>query len=310
MPTPPLSATSARRDLALVVLVTATAAVLAIRFDLSEALFSWTRGSERLQIDELPALLLVLAASFAWFAARRFAEVRREVVRTRELGQQLEGALRENRRLAQQYLQVQESERRALARDLHDELGQYLNAIKIDAVALRAHVQADGSAAQALRGMIANIDQVQAAVLGLVRQLRPVGIDEFGLAGALEHCVADWRSRLPQTSLHLAIDQRLGDLDEAHRLTLYRLVQEALTNVARHAQASRVDIDIALQATATGRSLRARIADDGHAAAPPRNSPGLGLLGMRERVEALGGMLEVSGPSPTGFVVQAIIPLP
>jgi glucose-6-phosphate-specific signal transduction histidine kinase len=310
MPTAPLSATSARRDLALVVLVTATAAVLAIRFDLSEALFSWTRGSERLQLDELPALLLVLAASLAWFAARRFAEVRREIVRTRELGRQLEGALRENRRLAQQYLQVQESERRALARDLHDELGQYLNAIKIDAVGLRARVQADLSAAQALRGMIANIDQVQAAVLGLVRQLRPVGIDEFGLAGALEHCVADWRSRLPQTSLHLAIDQVLGDLDEAHRLTLYRLVQESLTNVARHAQASRVDIDIGLQATAGGRCLRARIADDGHAGARSRNSPGLGLLGMRERVEALGGMLEVSGPSSSGFVVQAIIPLP
>ncbi len=311
MPTPPQTATAARRDLAVVVLLSAAAAAAAIKFDLSEALFSFTRGSEALQLDEVPAVLLVLAASLAWFAARRFAEVRREIERTRELDRQLEGALFENRRLAQQYVRVQESERRALARDLHDELGQYLNAIKIDAVALRAGTQADPEGSRTLAAMIANIDQVQSSVIGLIRQLRPVGIDEFGLAGALEHCVAEWQGRLPQARLQLAIDGTLDSLDETQRLTLYRLVQEALTNVARHAQATRVNIDIAMRAATAheGPSLRARIADDGSGREQPASSSGLGLLGMRERVQALGGTLQVSGPSPAGFVVEATIPL-
>ncbi len=305
---PPRSATAARRDLAVIVVLTAVAAALAVRYDLSEALFSWTRRAEGLQVDEVPAVLLVLAACLVWFSARRFGEARREMEHTRELDRQLAGALAENRRLAQQYVRVQESERRALARDLHDELGQYLNAIKIDAVGLRDRLQADPAALTALAGMIANLDQVQGTVIDLIRQLRPVGIDEFGLAGALEHYVAQWQRRLPHATLHLAIGAGLDHLEEIHRLTLYRLVQEALTNVARHSQASRVDIDIGMQGTAE-RSLYARIADNGAGAAAPAASSGLGLLGMRERVQALGGTLEVSGPSPAGFVIQARIPL-
>jgi glucose-6-phosphate-specific signal transduction histidine kinase len=303
------STTAARRDLALIVVLTAVAAALAVRFDLSEALFSWTRRVEGLQIDEVPAVLLVFAACLVWFSARRFAEVRREMEHTRELDRRLAAALAENRRLAQQYVVAQESERRALARDLHDELGQYLNAIKIDAVGLRERLQQDSDALAVLAGMIANIDQVQATVIDLIRQLRPVGIDEFGLAGALEHYVAEWQRRLPHAALHLAIGEGLEHLEESHRLTLYRLVQEALTNVARHSQASRVDIDIAMHGTAAQRSLHARIADNGSGAAGPVPSSGLGLVGMRERVQALGGTLEVSGPSPQGFAVQARIPL-
>ncbi len=127
-------------------------------------------------------------------------------------------------------MQVQEVERRALARDLHDELGQYLNAIKIDAVGLRDGVMHDPHTLQRASGDDRrNIDLVQGAVVGLIRQLRPAGLDEFGLAGALEQCVNEWRRRLPHTVLALAIEEDLGDLDEPHRLTVYRLVQEALT---------------------------------------------------------------------------------
>jgi glucose-6-phosphate-specific signal transduction histidine kinase len=299
-----------RRDLTLVVLVTGIAAFIAVKFNISEAVFSWTRAREQLQIDELPGVLLVFTACLVWFSARRFFDARHQIVRRRELDMQLAGALSENRRLAQQYVQVQESERRALARDLHDELGQYLNAIKIDAVGLRDRVRADPAALATATQMIGNIDQVQGTVTGLIRQLRPAGLDEFGLAGALEQCVNEWRRRLPHTVLELAIDQDLADLDEMHRLTVYRLVQEALTNVARHSRASRVDISVSAQTgpAPAGRSIVARIADNGAGAKADSASTGLGLVGMRERVEALGGTLDLSRPLQSGFVVLARIP--
>jgi two-component system, NarL family, sensor histidine kinase UhpB len=311
MPAQSGSATSVPRDLTVVVLVTALAIFIAIRFDLSEALFSWTRTREWLQLDELPGVLLVFAACLVWFSARRFLEARQQILRRRELDVQLTAALSENRRLAQQYVQVQESERRALARDLHDELGQYLNAIKIDAVGLREHLKADPAALQAATQMIGNIDLVQGTVLGLIRQLRPAGLDEFGLAGALEQCVSEWRRRLPHTAIDLAIDPGVGDLDEVHRLTVYRLVQEALTNVARHAQASRVEISISMQpgSGSAGRSVVARIADDGRGPGTRGAPSGLGLVGMRERVEALGGTLELPPGPQAGFGVLARLPV-
>lgn len=309
MPEKPGSAPSARRDLTVVVLLTAVAAFLAVRFELSEAIFSWTRSGEKFQIDELPGVLLVLAACLVWFSARRYTDARQEITRRRELDRQLAGALSENRRLAQQYVEVQESERRALARDLHDELGQYLNAIKIDAVGLRERVMDDPAALESAAQMIGNIDLVQGAVIGLIRQLRPAGLDEFGLAGALEQCVNEWRRRLPHAVLDLKIDEDLSTLDEVHRLTLYRLVQEALTNVARHSQASRVDISVSAQgAPPAGRSIVARIADNGRGSIADESSSGLGLVGMRERVEALGGTLDLSRPAQAGFVVLARIP--
>jgi two-component system sensor histidine kinase UhpB len=310
MPAHPGSASTVRRDLAVIVLITGIAAFIAVRFELSEAIFSWTRSRERFQLDELPGVLLVFAACLVWFSARRFAVARQEIVRAHELDRQLAGALSENRRLAQQYVQVQESERRALARDLHDELGQYLNAIKIDAVGLRDRVKGDAATLQTASEMIGNIDLVQGSVVGLIRQLRPAGLDEFGLAGALEHCVNEWRRRLPHAALNFAIDEDLGDLDEVHRLTVYRLVQEALTNVARHSQASRVDIRVSARAgpPPVGRSVVARIADNGRGPQGADASSGLGLVGMRERVEALGGTLELSHTPQAGFVVLARIP--
>jgi two-component system, NarL family, sensor histidine kinase UhpB len=206
---------------------------------------------------------------------------------------------------------VQESERRALARDLHDELGQYLNAIKLDAVQLRPRVQSDPVALRAVTEMIGNIDLVQGSVIGLIRQLRPAGLDEFGLAGALEQCVDDWRRRLPGTTLELTIDEGTGDLDEELRLTVYRLVQEALTNVARHAHASHVAIRVRADASpaAPGRSIVASISDNGVGPGLGRGTSGLGLIGMRERVEALGGTLDLAPPAHTGFAVTARLPL-
>ncbi len=287
------------RDIAVVVGITLAAAIVCVKFNVSEALTNWTRPLERLQLDELPGVLLVLAVSLIWFSSRRFFEANRQLELRQAAETRLAEALAENQRLGQQYVDLQESERKALARDLHDELGQYLNAIKLDAVSL----------GESAGPMLSNIDRVYGVVTGLIRQLRPVGFDELGVAAALEHCVGEWRARLPATNIELSMSGDVDSLDETRGMVLYRLVQEALTNIARHARAANVDIRIARRAAAASSpNIEILIADDGCGADMRAPRSGLGLVGMRERVAALGGSISLASGRGSGFKIMASLP--
>jgi signal transduction histidine kinase len=294
----------------LIAVVTVIAALVCAKFNLSEALLNWTRPFERFQLDELPAVLLVVAVSLIWFSSRRYLEAKRQLRLRRSAEAELEQALAENKRLAQQYVDMQEYERKALARDLHDELGQYLNAIKLDAVSIRESMTARPGVHDAARAMIANIDRGYAVVTGLIRQLRPVGFDDLGVGAALEHCVDDWRSRLPLTAIELSATGDFETLDETRGLVLYRLVQEALTNIARHARATRVQIRIAAgRAADPARCVEILVADNGAGADLGAPRLGLGLVGMRERVSALGGSITLASERGAGFQVKASLPM-
>jgi glucose-6-phosphate-specific signal transduction histidine kinase len=189
-----------------VALATGVMAALCVEFDFSEALRRWTAPWERFQLDELPAVLVVLAAGMAWFAARRYGEAGRELRRRTVAEERLEAALTDNRRLAHQYVRLQEAERKSLARELHDELGQYLNVIKLDAVGIRDASLASQAATHRRASTIVEIcNHIHGTLATLIRELRPTGLDELGLAAALEHCVATWRPRLPDASLRLDI---------------------------------------------------------------------------------------------------------
>ena len=308
----PVLSTATRRDAALVIGVSLVAAFFCVKLNVSEALLAWTRPRERFQLDELLPVLLVVAVSVTWFAGRRYRQACREIALRRRAEAHLNHALAENRRLAQLYLQMQEMERRALARDLHDELGQYLNAIKLEAVAIRDRMnETDSAAPETVLSMIQSIDRMNAVVVGLLRQLRPVGLDELGLCAAIEHCVGDWRRRLPHTVIELRTTGELDVIGEATSLALYRLVQEALTNVARHSSAKHVSIAISREnpkSLATER-IRVRIIDDGVGAELDAPRSGLGLVGMRERLEGLGGSLTLTSEPGRGFELDAWLPL-
>jgi two-component system sensor histidine kinase UhpB len=297
---------SARRDLAVVIALSALAAVICVKFDLSEALARWTRPFERLQLDELPGILLALAICLIWFSGRRYAEARRELNLRRAAESKLAETLAENQRLALSYIDMQEQERKALARDLHDELGQYINAIKLDAVAV-CDVAAEHSSGQAAaRAMIANADRVYSVLRGLIRQLRPVGFDDLGVRAALEHCINEWRTRLPAVQMELSCAAELESLDEARRLLVFRLVQEALTNIARHSSATQVRVQIEPSAARSG--IEVLIVDDGVGTDLSLPRSGLGLVGMRERVAALGGSITLASSLGGGFRVTAFVP--
>jgi two-component system, NarL family, sensor histidine kinase UhpB len=303
----PRSKNTVRRDLVVIALISLAAAVVCVRLNLSELTTGWMREHENLQLDELPGILLVVAACLVWFSLRRYLEASRELILRRVTETRLAEALCENQRLAQRYLDMQEYERKALARDLHDELGQYINAIKLDAVAIREGDISDEVRA-AVGAMIGNIDRVYAVVGGLIRELRPVGLDDLGVAAALEHCVADWRQRLGSTEINLSTGCDLSRLDGARALALFRLVQEAMTNVARHAGAKRVDIRISA-AAAPAERIEVTITDDGRGADLSKPRTGLGLVGMRERAAAFGGSLSVQSERGGGFKLAASIPI-
>ncbi|MGH8296367.1 MAG: ATP-binding protein [Steroidobacteraceae bacterium] len=301
------------RDAVLVVIVTLATWVLCGTFNVTEMLRQLTAPYERYQFDELPSVLLVLGLGLTWFATRRYGEARQEIARRKSAEARLAAALADNRRLAQQYVELQESERKAIARELHDELGQYLNVIKLDAVGIRDdHRVSTPATHQRASTIVENCNHIHGALTTLIRELRPTGLDELGLAAALEHCVETWRARLPGVSLRLSITGDFAVLPESITVTLYRLVQEALTNVAKHAGASHVAVRLerAGGSEAEDDTIDVAVVDDGVGAASGLPTPGLGLIGMRERVMALQGELAFTSSPGQGFELSAQIPVP
>ena len=297
--------TTVRRDLLAVVAGIAVAAFASVHFELSEAVQSWTQRWERYQLDEFPGIALFAALAVAWFVWRRVREVRAELGRRVALEAALEAALQENRRLSQSHVKLQEAERRRLARELHDELGQHLNAIKIEAVSLRRAAADAAEVSRAASAIVDSADHLHAVVRDMTRSLRPAGLDELGLNAALENYIEAWRAKSRDVNVSFEVAGDLDGLGETVNIALYRLVQEALTNVSRHASASRVRIR--LDRPDEG-GLRIELSDDGSGSASPWQSDGVGLLGMRQRVESLGGTLRVETRPQGGFTVSAKLP--
>jgi two-component system, NarL family, sensor histidine kinase UhpB len=294
------------RDLSVVVVLTVAIAAVAAYFELSEQFFVSSRKWEPLEIDELPAVFVALSGSLAWFAWRRVREARAEIARRREAEAQLATLLSDNRRLAQQNLRVQESERKALARELHDELGQYLNAIKTDAVTIQERASgSDGPLLRASSAIVGHVDHVHSVVSDLIRRLRPVGLDDLGLRAALEHFLSNAQQRLPQVRIVAKLEGDLDSLGEAANVTIYRLAQEGMTNVAKHSGAARVE----LRLVRTDGHVEFAMLDDGRGADANSSTAGLGLIGMRERVEMLGGQMRIETAPARGFEVHARIPV-
>ena len=281
---------NALADLLLVVASTAVVFAIAAWLELYEAFSRWISPFERYQADELPFALLILAAGLSWYAFRRWREARAELAMRVTAETRVGELLAHNRELAQQLIALQESERRALARELHDELGQSCNAIRVEAAFIQRCRPEDhaGMVAAAVRvGAVA--ESLYAIVRGMLRRLRPANLDELGLVAAVQELCESWeeRSRIPCV---FHSDGVLDDLGDATNIAIYRVAQEALSNVMRHAHAS--NVRIGLSVTSSGQ-VQLTIQDDGIGMNVGAAHRGLGLLGAAERVAALGGRLDI-----------------
>lgn len=300
------------RDIAVVAGITLLAIFLSAHFQLSETLYALTRHWERAQIDELPIGLLVMSVCLIWVSWKRYRHARLELNARQTAEARLAGVLAENRELAREALRIQESERKRLARELHDELGQYLNAIKLDAVAISDSGGRDAQASvRASVAIIRAVNHVHSVVGDMIARLRPVGLDELGLTTAVEHCVDQWEKRLPATRFELSVDGNFDDLSEPLSLTLYRLVQEGLTNVYKHANAQRVEVALARVKSAGGEmdELCLTVSDDGCGMESGARSSRFGLRGMRERVEMAGGSFRLESAPGCGLSFAARLPV-
>jgi signal transduction histidine kinase len=296
---------SIRRDITIVIALTALAGYLAGHYELNERVFAVTRQYEHLQLDEWPIVVFVLALCLMWLSWRRYRLALVELQARQRAEARLTEVLEENRELARENLRAIEAERKHLARELHDELGQYLNAIKLDAVADRNGEDNETHERRSQR-MLATVDHIHGVVSDMIRRLRPAGLDELGLAAAVESCVEQWQQRLPSTHFSFSATGDLDGLSEHVNLTIYRLVQEALTNSFKHAEASH--IDVVLNRSPETNEILLSISDDGKGMNLPERRSGMGLGGMRERAAMVGGTLVIETAPGRGFALEARIP--
>ncbi len=219
----------------------------------------------------------------------------------------------ENRRLTQRLFQVQEEERKRISRELHDELGQWLSAVQANAQSMiGAEVENPEKTRESARAIIECVAEAQRGVRHMVSHLRPALLDELGLEDSVHELVAQFRNYHPELECRLSIPQPLGDLGPSIPITAYRVIQEALTNVFRYANARHVDIELARRCeTGTDQeTLRLSIQDDGCGMPEGASYSGLGLLGMRERVVASGGVYQLYGAKGAGVRIDVDLPIP
>jgi two-component system, NarL family, sensor histidine kinase UhpB len=249
----------------------------------------------------------------------RLVELQRisEVFNTLAAG--LDRTMRERTALAAKLVEGQEQERRHLARELHDELAQSLSAMSAIAASIKATAESDCPA------LVPEADRLSQSSMAMMRflrttlrTLRPPEIDDFGLAASLSALARDQERRSRgELKIFLAIDGDLEALPPTAASHVYRIVQEGLTNIGKHAKAGRARVALDFPTTPEGQGASRRrwlaltIEDDGCGRADrgkDRKREGFGLIGMRERVMALGGQLDVSDLGGQGFRLHAMIP--
>lgn len=221
------------------------------------------------------------------------------------IGQQLQNYNRQLRDLNDQMLTMHENERKRLSAELHDEIGQHLTAIRFDTATIASTVNL-AEAKQAGHSIDKINQQLTDIIRSILHRLRPPLLDIAGLEASLMELTQDWQQRHTEHSLNLRIDGDLTELKDAVKLTIYRAVQEALTNIVRHA-GDAVIVNIHLQQIPQHLSLT--ISDNGGGCDLQQSVSGYGLLAMRERVEALAGEFTVSSAPGAGLTVKVSIPL-
>lgn len=228
----------------------------------------------------------------------------------------------ENRRLAERIICVQDEERKDLARELHDELGPYLFAIRAGATTIKSEVERGGNDTPKLvhtcETLLERIETLQRMNRRVLHKLRPIGLDEFGLKAKLLSLAGMWRENHPNVDIALQMSDDIPKRDETSNLTIYRIVQEGLTNAFRHANATAIEIvveryDARQNGTGVRRNddkrpwIHITVTDNGKGLAE-QVRPSYGIAGMNERVWATGGEMRIFNGASGGVTLEVWVP--
>jgi signal transduction histidine kinase len=224
------------------------------------------------------------------------------VLRLRVLERRSEDAERQMRSLSQQLVNAQEEERKHLSRELHDHVAQVLTGLRMELGRVERTTTGVGPAIAECKLLVDDLFQT---VRNLALGLRPSMLDDFGLRAALEWLVRDFTAR-SAIKIDLSAEGDLDAVPEKYRTCIYRVVQEAMTNVVRHARATTVKVAV----SATGGQLKVAVADDGTGIDPARRRAGMGLRGIEERAKELGGTMSVARNGRQGTLLAVVLPLP
>jgi signal transduction histidine kinase len=224
------------------------------------------------------------------------------VLRLRILERGSDEAEQQMRELSQQLVDTQEEERKNLSRELHDHVAQVLTGLRMELGRIERLSPGVGHVVAECKRLV---DDMFQTVRNLALGLRPSMLDDFGLPAALEWHVRDFMARFAVT-VDLKIVGDVNELPDKHRTCVYRVVQEALTNCARHAEAKHVEISVA----ALDAELRLAVSDDGIGVTAAPRAKGLGLRGIGERVKELNGTMMISRRTGGGTAVVVSLPLP
>jgi signal transduction histidine kinase len=266
-----------------------------------DAKLNQTFNRLRLRLIVMLAVTITVGLLLTAFTVNRTLGLEQELERRYEEGVRARHELKE---LSARLVSAQEEERRAISRELHDEVGQSLSALLMEAGNAAARVPPDSTE---VRRHVDSIKRLAEASVNVIRNmtllLRPSMLDDFGLVPALE-----WQARevSKRTGLrvHVAAEETAGELPDEHKTCIYRIVQEALHNCARHAHARSVKVVVEQEP----RKIVITVEDDGKGFDSNRVR-GLGLVGMEERVNHLGGMFQVHSVPGYGTKVAVELPL-
>jgi len=215
----------------------------------------------------------------------------------------LDVARQNNQALARHTMQIQENERQHMSRELHDEMGQSLTAVKAMAVASK---QSHANVQDIADSIIDICNHLSGVVRSMMRTLHPLSLSDLGLVATLTDLVNEWGRRHPSLKLTLDYDEAIDRLDAEVAIHVYRIVQESLTNVVRHAKASQAAVMIEISGTEQNKNVVVYVTDDGIGGAT--EGEGFGILAMRERVESMGGQFSFTSLSGQGVSVRAWMP--
>lgn len=219
--------------------------------------------------------------------------------------------LNQNRKLTRGLFAAQEEERRRIAVELHDELGQWFTAIQAESQVICNIAKDTPKIHDSALAISKSASAVHAVIRGMLRKLRPSLLDELGLADSLRELERQWCHIHPQVICELNIEIPLDNLGEELNLTIYRLMQESLSNIASHANAKKVVISLSQEVSErTGRHILVlKVEDDGSGFETNNVRAGIGLVGMRERVIAVGGEFLLESVPGVGTSLMAKLPL-
>lgn len=221
------------------------------------------------------------------------------------MAETMQNSIRNNQRLTQRMIRLQETERKSLAQELHDEIGQHLTAIHVDASVIKQSTDLTSSIKSAQA-----IDEVACHMMVILRsmlkRLRPGGLDELSFVDALQELINSWQQRHTSTDLRYQIQNKFCLDDEAIQLTLYRVLQECLTNISRHANATHVSVIL----TASKTTYSLAVTDNGKGFDLLQQGSSFGISGMQQRVESVNGQMDIDAKPGEGTTIKVSIPKP